>query len=212
MSLRVLSLFLLLGLFSSGLHAQIEAKLALGLIDREGLGVEIPIGPALSIESRFFYHGQKRSNFFIDAELNTRNRFFSKLLMLKRYFKVENTRAGFYWGMYAYYNRESNIALATESWTPAQSQNAQDRDIDVSTVETRLGFGPFMGYKYQFENGINIESSLGIAASTRQWIKTRKITYSNQTIDTIYDPNMWLLGGLAYFWPSLQVTVGYRFQ
>ncbi|MEM6348308.1 MAG: hypothetical protein AAF927_30790 [Bacteroidota bacterium] len=207
MYLRVLPFLLLLALFVPKLQAQIEAKFALGLIDREGLGIEIPLGEAMSIEARVFYHGKRSSNFFIDADVNRQRRFFASTLMVKRYFKPEKEQTGFYWGLYAYYYRGSRISLDIDTWTPAQTQFALDNDLAQSTIDTRLGFGPCIGYKHLFANGITLEPSLGIVASPLQWIRTVSLSHNNQVEETFYDPSQALPGPLGYFWPNLQIAV-----
>ncbi|MEM6348309.1 MAG: hypothetical protein AAF927_30795 [Bacteroidota bacterium] len=212
MSLRFLIIFLLIALRSSILPAQLETKLVFDLVEREGIAIEIPIGQAMSLESRLHYHRKRRTSFFVDQEIERKRHFFSSLLMVKRYFKAEKERAGFYWGIYAFYDQELFRLPEIDDYTPAQVQSIRNNDIDKRVLHTRLGIGPFIGYKYLFANGISLESSLGIATSARTWIKTRRISFSNQTSTAIYDPNVYLFGELNYYWPNLQIAVGYRFK
>ncbi|MCB0397581.1 MAG: hypothetical protein KDD36_13080 [Flavobacteriales bacterium] len=199
-----------LGLLSSGGYAQSELKLKTGP-EVMGLGFEYLDNGRISVEVVGSFWWKNQSNYFINADVDTRMSNLYLTGMIKRYSAKRYPHSGFFYGAYLRYWREFRTIMDEDNWTPEQKSNAETNASWRSTETNKVSIGGVVGHKFHASDRIYLGYTLGIGVSPGEFAYRRRIVDYNRNVEkTGYNRDL-MFRELSLASALFQVSVGYRF-
>tara|TARA_B110000114_G_C15018436_1_gene367862 strand:- start:490 stop:1122 length:633 start_codon:yes stop_codon:yes gene_type:complete len=191
-------------------YSQTELKIYTTYFERLGIGIEYFANEHIGIELGSSYWLKNTSNYYINADVKSKEEDFYINAMIKRYSAKKLNNAGFFYGGYIRYWTNFSTIVNEENWTIEQKDYAENNGGWRSTRSHKISLGGLIGYKTQFSNKLSFGFTFGLGSSipASYW---EKETQYDSTLITSFPTDNDILGNLLLISVIGQASINYRF-
>ena len=191
-------------------YSQRELKFYRTAFERLGIGIGCFKNEHIGFELGSSYWLKNTSNYYINADVKSREINFYTNAMIKKYSANKIDNAGFFIGGYIRYWMNLRTIIDDDNWTIEQKSDAENANGWRSKRSHKISLGYLIGYKTQFSSKLSIGFTFGLGSSIRPsfWEKVTRYDYA---VDIYYPYDDPLFGRLTLISTIGQVSINYRF-